>query len=119
MPDAVTIHLAGERPMSWNKSYAGMHWSDRKREADRVHQLVACFCPPDSMFDVPVHILVRVAFDKKPIDPDNIAVKYYIDGIKGRIISDDTLRQVQSVTVEGSVGPEPYVEIMVSPDRRW
>lgn len=118
-PLPVMIHIPDERPQSWNKSYAGQHWKDRGAEAKRVHYLVASFCPPDSVFEVPVHILMRVSFNKRPLDVDNIAVKYYIDGLKGRVISDDTLNQVQSVTVEAVRGDKAYVEIVIAPRRIW
>jgi len=84
----VVIQLQGERPISWNTFYAGMHWSVRSHEAQRVHDLVATQClvqhiDTDEPFSKPVIVHFYVGFNKRPIDPDNIAVKLYIDGLKG------------------------------------
>lgn len=110
----VVIQLQGERPMSWNTFYAGKHWRVRKQEADRVHMLVASQCLGQTPFARPVHIRFYVGFDKRPLDPDNVALKLYIDGLKGRVIADDTIKQIRSVTIEACKSMQAFVTITVN-----
>jgi len=115
--DLATITLDDERPLSWNNLYSGkFHWSQRNAEANRVHLLVLAALDPDTvqMFTGPVAITVTVYFRNRPFDPDNICAKLYIDGLKDRIIEDDTPAQVASVTTVSKVDKErPRVEIEV------
>jgi hypothetical protein len=111
---SVVIQLQGERPMSWNTFYAGKHWSMRQEEADRVHALVACHCIGYTPFTRPVDIRFYVGFKSRPIDPDNVATKLYIDGMKGRVLTDDTHKQIRSVTIEACKSVVPFVTITVS-----
>lgn len=114
---AEVIKLEGERPVSWNKYYAGRTGWQRQEESHRVADLMAVTCPSGPMFECPVNILVEVGFDKRPYDPDNICVKGYIDGLKGRLIANDTIKEVKSITIVASKTKEPYVMIFVSPWR--
>jgi Holliday junction resolvase RusA-like endonuclease len=113
------IVLEGERPITWNKLYAGRHWKDRQQYADAAHLLVlaklrertAAIIP----FECRVHITVRAYYNKHPQDPDNITAKLYIDGlVKAGLLHDDTMREVASVTTEGHIDKEnPRVEIEI------
>jgi len=119
------IVLNGERPISWNKMYSGMHWTKRKEEADRVHQLVWLAVKGENWFPgwkdtvesgcagrVDIHITAY--FKNRPQDPDNIASKLYIDGLVGHVIEDDTREFVRKVTVQSEIDKEnPRVEIEV------
>ena len=110
------IVLEGERPVSWNKFYAGMHWGQRKLEADRVHELVGWTLKELAygMFETRVDIQVVVYFKNRPQDSDNICSKMYIDSLKGFVIEDDTREFVRKVTVQSEVDKEfPRVEIIV------
>ena len=124
------IVLEGERPWSWNKMYAGVHWTKRKEEADRVHGLLmwklqqtanlsggAMLYKMDSsplLFKGRVDISVVAYFKNRPLDPDNITSKFYIDGLVGEVIEDDTREFVRKVTTQSEVDKEnPRVEIIV------
>ena len=116
------IILEGERPWSWNKMYAGVHWSERKEEADRVHQLVFYEYLklrddqdqlPEMLDRVDIHITAY--FKNRPLDPDNVVSKFYIDGLIGNIIEDDTRKFVRKVSVQSEVDKEnPRVEIEIN-----
>ena len=118
------IVLEGERPISWNKMYSGMHWTKRKEEADRVHQLVWAtlyqfddmpYQHSDFMKDGRVDIIVTAYFKNRPLDPDNICSKLYIDGLVGNVIEDDTREFVRRVSTQSEVDKEnPRVEIDVT-----
>ena len=116
------IILEGERPWSWNKMYAGVHWSERKAEADRVHMLMFSkyLNMRDDQDQLPelterVDIHITAYFKNKPQDPDNICSKMYIDGLIGTLIADDTREYVRKVTVQSEVDKEnPRVEIEVT-----
>jgi hypothetical protein len=113
------IILYNERPISWNKLYAGRHWSFRQEEAQRVHQLIM-YSPERIEFTQnpfkevypSCDIIITAYFDKRPLDPDNICAKLYIDGLKGSIIKDDAKKYVRSVkTVSEIDRKNPRVEI--------
>lgn len=114
---SVTITIPDEKPVSWNKFYAGRHWSNRKAEADRVHALVRAFIDPDSEpFNCPVDITITAYFKGRVLDPDNICSKLYIDGLKGWIIADDNRRHVRGVRSVSEVDRKnPRLVIEVRP----
>lgn len=117
------IILQKERPISWNKYYSGMHWSERNDEALRVHDLVTLSAYEQlkakgkmKVFKVPVNITVTVYFDKSLQDADNIASKLYIDGLKYLLLTDDSPDWVRSVTtVSKKDGKNPRMEIEIEP----
>ena len=113
----VKLVLQDEQPMSWNKIYAGKHWTHRQQEADRVHQLVRSAIDPDKpMFDCIVDIEMYVYFKNRRVQQDasNIAAKFYEDGLIGWIIEDDSPQYVRSVkTVSLLDRANPRVEIIV------
>lgn len=97
------IRLDGERPISWNMFYSGKHWAVRKAEADRVHALVAYSLPTLDLVrpDVwPLSVVFTAYLAGRMMDVDNLAVKLYLDGVKGSpLLPDDTPRYLDSVTV--------------------
>jgi len=110
------IILEGERPWSWNQMYAGVHWSKRKEEADRVHDEVwlDCHVFKREMIIGVVDILVTAYFKNRPQDSDNICSKLYIDGLIGNVIEDDTREFVRRVSTQSEVDEEnPRVEIEI------
>jgi hypothetical protein len=115
--EMITIVLEGEKPISWNKMYSGLHWSDRKAEVDRVHLAVRAALDPDwPMFSGPVAIIVTAYFKNRRIQLDcsNIAAKLYEDGLIGWLIEDDGPKYVQSMTTISLVDRiRPRVEIEV------
>jgi len=108
------ITLDDHRPTSWNKYYSGLHWWERKSLTDEVHSLVVATLGPEfETFDVPVDIVVTAYFKSHPQDPDNICTKMYIDGLVGRVIHNDTMEYVASVTSRSRKAKENRVEIEV------
>lgn len=109
------IVIPNERPMSWNELYAGKHWSRRSDEAIRVHALVYQYLPETyKIFKKRVDIFITVYFKNRPFDSDNICSKFYVDGLKGRLIEDDSPKQVGFVAVRSEVdAEEPRVEILI------
>jgi len=109
----MTITLPNERPLSWNKYWSGMHWSARNREAVRVHSLIKySTLKTKGLFKTLITVKITVFFDKRPYDPDNIAAKPYIDGLKGIFITQDTSKYIDSVTMISRIDKDnPRVEI--------
>jgi hypothetical protein len=113
------ITLLGERPRSWNLYYSvSSHWSIRAKEAKRIHELVRYTVmeqhPQVEMFEGRVSITFRAYFDKRPIDPDNLVAKIYIDGLIGILIKDDSWKYVAGVTLESHIDRDtPRVELEV------
>lgn len=122
MQDPIAISLVDERPMSWNKMYSGIHWTKRKKEADRVHELIKTIVGDyyniknqEAMFTGIVKIVINTYFKNRPLDSDNVCTKFYIDGLKGILIKDDDIRYVSGVTSNVFIDKEnPRVEIIIS-----
>lgn len=114
---SLLIVLTGERPTSWNQFYAGTHWTERKREADRVHTLVYAYLfdfPDLSVFHNPVDITVTAYFDHHPQDASNICAKLYEDALIGLLINGDGPKWVSSMKTESRIDKEnPRVEIRI------
>lgn len=109
----ISIVLEGERPISWNKYWSGMHWSKRSAEKDRVKMLVReCLDPDTPMFSQPVEVRVRAFFKGNAQDCSNVCIKPYEDAIIGWLIKDDSPQYVTAVRVESRKDNErPRVEI--------
>lgn len=110
-----TIVLPGERPASWNWYYGGTHWTKRKAEVDRVHQIVRSALTGNEIpYHQPVDIEVIAYFDVRPLDASNITGKLYEDALKGWLIVDDSPRYVRSMkTVSLIDKTNPRVEIVI------
>ena len=115
------IVLEGERPVSWNRYYAGTHWRKRASLATNVHLIMRAALDPEmTPFEKPVHIAVRAYMKGQMIDADNICAKMYIDGLKGLVIKDDDARYVTGVTVIALRDKDdPRVEIEVKELLDW
>lgn len=108
------IIFKNERPVSLNMWYSGIHWSKRKQEADRIHALCK-YTVKKNLFKKPVDIIITGYFKNKPLDPDNITSKLWIDGLKGRVIVDDTMQYVSSVITRSRIDKnEPRIEIDIT-----
>lgn len=114
--------LHGERPMSVNKIYAGTHWTQRRNEAQRVHDVVFYELRKlwqhrkikTPIFTEKVTIVVTAYFAHHPLDASNIPGKIYEDGLKGYVIADDTLLHVDSMMTRSRMDKQnPRVEIEI------
>lgn len=115
----IKLVLHNERPVSWNKFYAGKHWTVRKMYADEKHLVVSQAIKKQIkkpiMFKKPVVIKVDSYFDKYPMDSDNVCIKLYIDELKGIFIKDDTHRYVRgSASFVAIDRKNPRVEITMT-----
>lgn len=107
------IVIPNERPLSLNKFYAGIHWTKRKKEADRVHKLVRAFTPKNTTIIAKrVDILITAYFKDRPLDASNIFLKIYEDGLKGVVIADDSRAYVRCIGGRSEIDKfNPRVEI--------
>lgn len=108
------IILKNERPMSWNKFYSGMHWTERNEEAQRVHALVKYSLKPEQrkLIIGKVDIYITAYFANRPYDSSNICAKLYEDGLKGIVLINDTHKHVGYVATKSAVDKDnPRVEI--------
>lgn len=102
------------KAISWNTLYRGGHWTIRQRVADHAHQEVAVALQENAKkFKVPVDIKIT-AYLNRIIDPDNLCSKIIIDGLKGKIIEDDTSKFVNSVTTMTRKAASNFVEIEIT-----
>lgn len=92
------------RPLSWNKYYGGAHWRVRQANSEewkwRVKASLIKYKIARLAFANPVEIRFEI-YVGRPIDPDNIVLKTYIDGLRdwGVLINDDP-RYVRKISVE-------------------
>jgi hypothetical protein len=120
--------LENERPISNNKFYEGMHWAERKAEADRVHARVQAACAswkakmgrPLPRFEHGARVIITAYFEKSPLDSSNIAGKLYEDGLmRAGILPNDDWQHVTELCLRSRIDRErPRVEIIVEPDTR-
>jgi hypothetical protein len=120
--------LENERPISNNKFYEGMHWAERKAEADRVHARVQAACAswkakmgrPLPRFEHGARVIITAYFEKRPLDSSNIAGKLYEDGlVRAGILPNDDWKHVTELCTRSRLDKErPRVEIIVEPDSR-
>ena len=113
---SLTITLADERAPSWNKMYAGIHWSKRVEMIQAVWwKLYAALPHSAQMFAVPVDVSIVATYKGRTVDSDNIFSKGYIDAMKGKLIRDDDPRYVRRVTTESRHGKANSVVIELTP----
>lgn len=114
----VRIILKGERPKSWNKYWAGVHWRKRKADRDMAHMTVREAIDPDKtfIFEVPVEITVNVWFKNRPLDVWNVVTKPYIDALIGWYIVDDSMEYVPTAHTNVYIDKKnPRLEIEIKP----
>lgn len=91
------IIIQDEKPLSWNTMYAGVHWSVRSAEKERVRYMVLASASHPKMFTTRVDIFITAYFQGKQFDSDNIFDKVYVDALKGLYVPDDTPKYVRYV----------------------
>ncbi len=120
----LTITLPGERPTSWNKFYAGSHWTKRKAAKDQAALTVRQALPPQVINGEgwpapgPVRITVTAYMAGRLYDVDNVCTKLYVDALKGWVINDDGPAHVTAVTpvVRRADKGGPRVELVIDDD---
>lgn len=101
----IKIIIPKFRPPTWNAIYQSKHWSTRAKLVQMVHGEVAFASrgilplPLGSLHDV--HI--DVYFKNRPYDSDNVPIKVFVDGLKGRILKDDTISYIRRVSSESHI----------------
>lgn len=78
-----------------NAYYAGMHWSRRKDNADRMHDTVTAVLLRDHVSRLPFAKPVRITFwhcDRMDIDNHAVIEKLIVDALKGWLLENDDRR---------------------------
>lgn len=111
------IILEDERPKTWNRYWAGVHWATRKEEADHAHAIVRAAIDPNvKPFDCQVNITVTTYFKGQMQDSPNTCTKPYIDALIGWFIVDDSPEFLDEVTTRSRKDNDnPRVEILITP----
>ena len=99
---------------SWNKLYAGLHWTKRKKMADDIHELVYWAVyesknkPKVLPYKNPVFLEYEVRYKgKRRHDADNCAVKMYCDGlVHSGILAEDDYEHVVGYSVMIFIGQD-------------
>ena len=80
-----------------NAYYSGKHWAQRKKDRDFWHDLLLAEAPWEFR---PLHSPVRITYywnDRLDLSNHSMMAKMIEDGIKGRIIEDDSRKHVQEI----------------------
>jgi len=120
---ALWLVLPGERPVSWNKFYAGMHWRQRsqiKRDVGWAVRAAVLEAGELAPFTRPVSILIVAYCKGQQLDPDNVTAKLYIDALKhAGLFADDTPAYIDVVSTRVKKDNDhPRVEIVVREQQR-
>lgn len=114
------ITIPNYKAPSWNDLYEGGHWAKRKQMADEIHELVAGSLLSRQLTTGSFNksrkavITITAFFKSRPIDPDNIMAKLWIDGLKDKVIINDSPFYVDSVTTKSRTDITNHVVIEVS-----
>jgi len=111
----VKITIPDHRTVGWNYLYQVAHWRKRKQIADEIHELVWAYC---KKLHVPVmnkRVAIEiVAYAVRPLDPDNVCAKLYIDGlVKAGVLKDDNRKFIEEVTLQSIKSKHEYLEIKI------
>jgi len=80
-----------------NAYYSGKHWAQRKKDRDFWHDLLLTEAPWEFR---PLRSPVRITYywnDRLDLSNHSMMAKMIEDGIKGRIIEDDSRKHVQEI----------------------
>ncbi len=108
------LTLSGERPLSANRYYTGLHFGARQAEVARVRATVrAAFDPAQAtIITRPVNVVVVAYFAHHDMDASNVFCKPYEDALKSWFIEDDDPAHVAGVlTASRHDKAHPRVEI--------
>lgn len=94
-----------------NKYYAGKHWAQRQKDAEYWHTLLRLEAPWDRP---PLRSPVRMTYywdDRLDLSNHSIMAKMIEDGIKGRIIVDDSRKHVVEIVHRWWNGKKIRIEV--------
>lgn len=95
-----TIPIKVNKQYSLNQLYESKHWSNRKKKADEIHELVYYSMMqqniPPVLYKKPV--IVQLSFNSN-LDCDNhgYLTKLIVDGMKGYLLTDDSKKYVKEI----------------------
>lgn len=105
------------KPISWNKFYAGMHWTKRSQMIHEWRWAVITALQEKGVkkvepLDPTFHIRFTAYKKTQVLDVDNVCVKPIIDGLKDYgLIKDDTPRYIESIELWSKIGLPEGVEV--------
>lgn len=97
-----------------NAYYAGKHWSQRKRDAEFWHLLVRSCMNGQEVRRTPFKRPVVISFwfnDRLDCSNHGVMIKMIEDGMKGRLIQDDSRKYVKGI--ECYFHDEDYIKVEV------
>lgn len=105
------------KPLSWNKYYAGMHWTRRQVISEEWKWIVKSALIKHKIthtaFKEPVCVKI-CAYMRRLIDCDNICLKVIIDGLRDwKLIVDDGPEFISEIRVRVLKDEDERIEIEV------
>ena len=103
------------KAISWNKFYNGHHWAIKQRLVDEAHQhmMIALAGMEYEMITYPVDILT-IAYLVRKIDADNVCDKILIDGLKGKVLKDDSHFYVKTTSTTCIKDDHNHTKMIIS-----
>ena len=82
------------RAISWNQAHSGVHWAVRMKVDDKMKWDVKAGLLKFRINKTPLEVPIKISFEVyvgRPIDCDNVCLKFYIDGLRdwGLLKNDD------------------------------
>ena len=115
----IIICIPDHKAVGWNfYIHKTGHWARRGEVSNTIHQLVMAYVNSQKIKPIDYRVNITItAHSNKPLDPDNIAAKLYIDGlVLSGILKDDSRKYIGRVTLESlKVKPKQgeFVEITI------
>lgn len=97
----IPIKINGE--LSLNSIYKGLHWAIRRKQSQRIHEIVKLSMESQSIPKRPFEKPVNINFkwhSKLDLDNHGYIAKLIIDSLKGYLIKDDTEKYINKITHE-------------------
>ena len=98
-----TIPIKINSKLSLNSIYAGLHWGTRRKQSQKIHEIVRLSMKsqniPPKMFEKPVNIAFKW-HSNLDLDNHGYIAKLIIDSLKGYLLLDDTSKYVTLITHE-------------------
>lgn len=101
---------------SWNKMYAGIFWSERKKIVDDIHELVFYEAKKQKLGKIKGRVKLNyhiVWKGNKERDLDNVPIKLITDGlVKAGVLEGDSLKFISELKITGEKGKENNLIIL-------
>lgn len=98
-----TLPIQINSKLSLNSIYGGLHWGIRRKQSQKVHEIVRLSLQSQNIPKKPFNKSINIGFkwnSKLDLDNHGYIAKLIIDALKGYLIHDDTIKYIKSIKHE-------------------